>query len=151
MQDSMCTIYMKSEWKWFESGNLRRTHHVDLKWMRWNGLPWSEEKWHCYSRKGPRWRSTHGYEWQMTEQFEMLLHTTVTMLLQPHSMMSPRDVWVDHSTNKWCHRNVFSCNTGETEAKHVLLLCADINEHSYGGHCGSWTGFSRRCACLGRG
>lgn len=35
--------------------------------MRWNGLPWSEERWHCYSGTDRRWRSTHGYGWQMTE------------------------------------------------------------------------------------
>ena len=51
--------------------------------MRWNGLPWSEERWHCYSRTDRRWRSTRGYGWQMTrEQFEMVLQTTATMMLQ---------------------------------------------------------------------
>lgn len=32
--------------------------------MRWNVLPWSEEMWHCYSKRDCRWRSTHEYGWQ---------------------------------------------------------------------------------------
>lgn len=62
---------------------LGRTNRVHLKQMRWNGLPWNEETWHCYSRKRRRWGSTHGYGWQF-EMVHMFLHTTVTVILQPH-------------------------------------------------------------------
>lgn len=73
------TETMKSEWKMYlgwvwslytyilTTATLGRTNHVNLKQMRWNGLPWSEETWHCYSRNDRRWRSTHGYGWEMTE------------------------------------------------------------------------------------
>lgn len=59
---SLLNLYVNSSY-----GNPRRTNQVIVKQMRWNGLPWSEERWHCYSGTDRRWRSTHGYGWQMTE------------------------------------------------------------------------------------
>lgn len=64
-------IWMKTVFrmlKWYITRTLRSIHHLHLKQMRWNGLPWSEEKWHCYSRKDRRWRSALGCGGQMTEE-----------------------------------------------------------------------------------
>lgn len=49
------------------SRRSRRGFKEDFEQMRWDGLPLSEERWHCYSGRGRRWRSTHGHGWQMTE------------------------------------------------------------------------------------
>ncbi len=129
----VCSVYTYIQ----TTATLGRPNQVNLKQMRRNGLPWSEETWHCYSWKDRRWRSTHGYGWQMTEnRLRWYYSHDDTAATQGMTLLEMFDLW----SEKWKVKSSIQKSTTEkrfSETTWLNYMTDHKKDHSTNKRCPS--------------